>query len=345
LSRNAIISAVVLSALVVGCGKFMGNLRRDLDDSEPPTQPTYGGRFSEAGFLSDDYPETPGRYAALGHSERGPASADRAYDASAGGTSWVSPAEADANARDRNRYGADDDGQTVSMSNTPQLNPPVRRQYKNGLRATRADFIDDSSNEGSLWGSDGQTNYYFTKNKVRGIGDIVTVTLEPDLLKDVYAEVRRTLNPRERDAEMALAQDRIRAKTLGLPDPDPKKEANTPGAPNSDQLATAQAAAQRAPAGTEPAKPPEDKDIRPATASDIDVSRSLDIKSGDTMMAEILERYPNGNYKIRGTKRIQYKSGPPRMVSVVAVARGQDITEEDTITSGKLYEYRIESMQ
>src|SRR5262249_13780865 len=152
------------------------------------------------------------RYAMVGHAERGLASADRTFDSSEGGRSWVTAERAEANARDRLRGTSDDP--SVTMSNTPNLDPPVRRMYKNGSRATRADFVDDGGNEGSLWGSDGQTNYYFTKNKVRGLGDIVTVTLENELLKDVNAEVKRTLTPREREHEVALAQERIRAHAL-----------------------------------------------------------------------------------------------------------------------------------
>lgn len=334
------LSVVVLAALLLGgCGKFIGNLRRDLDDAEPYSQPTYGGRWTEKGFLSDNLAEGPDRYAQVGHSERSPAS-----DAGPNGSSsWISPERAEANARDRYRYsGLDDgDGQGVTMSNTPNLSPPIKRMYKNGMRATRADFVDDAANEGSLWGSDGQTNYYFTKNKVRGIGDLVTVTLEPDMLKDLAAEAKRTLTPKEREFELALAQERLRAKAYGLPDPDaPKKEGAAAG---SDQVATNQAAPQRNPAGgaTEEKKP--EPEVRQATPADVDVLRSLELKQGDTVMSEIIERYPNGNYKIRGTKRVQYKGGPPRLITLVAVVRGQDISEDDQIGSGKLYEYRIEA--
>ena len=95
------------------------------------------------------------------------------------------------------------------MSNTPNLDPPTKRMYKNGMRATRADFVDESQNEGSLWASDGQTNYYFTKNKVRGVGDILTVTMEADMVNDVSTEVKRTLSPKEQDYELAAAQERL----------------------------------------------------------------------------------------------------------------------------------------
>ena len=79
-----------------------------------------------------------------------------------------------------------------------------------------------------------------------------------------------------------------------------------------------------------------------ATAANIDVSKSLGIRAGDTIMAEIVERYPNGNYKLRGTKRIPYRNGY-RVLSMVGIAKGSEIAEDDTIPSGKLYEYRLEA--
>src|SRR6185295_2238989 len=86
--RRLAIGFVVLgSLLLAGCGKFIGNLRRDLDDSEPYSQPTYGGRWTEKGFLSDNLPEGPDRYAQVGHSERNPASDAARNDNS----SWISP--------------------------------------------------------------------------------------------------------------------------------------------------------------------------------------------------------------------------------------------------------------
>ena len=187
--------------------------------------------------------------------------------------------------------GRSDDDQPNSDSD-PVMEPNVRRQYKNGSRATRADFVDESQNEGSLWASDGQTNYYFTKNKIRGIGDILTINVEPDLVRDITTEARRTLSPKEREYELAAAQERIRAKTLGLPSPD---------GDSKDQVASSAAAPQRGPAGANGAQPAAaaqngqpapDIDIPAATYADVDVGKSLAIKAGDTMMGEITRALP-----------------------------------------------------
>lgn len=343
MKRSSLPAQVILMAFVfleLGCAKLMGNLRRDLDDSDPPSYPTVGGLWSERGFLNESMPEGgvySERMGALGHTERGPASMN--FKGSRDGRTWVTPERAEANRRDRYRDQEVDpeEEEGVSFSNTPRLDPPTLRLYKNGVRATRQDFVDDLPNEGSLWGSDGQTNYYFTKNKVRTAGDIITVNLEENLIRDVSQEVRRTLSPNEKKMELALAQDRLKNKFLGIPDSNDKKNSSNP--------------VIEAPAGgdkqktTEGGNQPSPPEIPVVSLADIDVGKSLEIKGGDTMMAEIVERYPNGNYKVRGTKKIPYKNGTPRLVTLLGVVKSSDINEEDVVASGKLYEYRLEAIR
>jgi flagellar basal body L-ring protein FlgH len=247
---------------------------------------------------------------------------------------WVSPAQASAAQRNTLRG-------SEMYSENPNLAPGPQRGYKNGFRATRADFIDDHPSEGSLWSSSGQTNYYLTKNKVRAVGDILTINIEDGLLKDIATEVRRGLDPNERDMELAVAQEKLRRKANGLPEED------KPGANGQPAPTTA-----RAPASTTPGKdgkesqevaPPEEIPVPLASNNDINVLPALEVKAGEPMMAEIVERYPNGNYKIRGIKRVLYKNGAPRLVSLVGIAKSSDVSEEDVLNSGKLYEYRLEA--
>lgn len=310
-----------LIATVLGtsaCSKMFGGLRRDLDDQQTPQQYTSGGQWPEHHFLDDDMAESGDytRYDAVGHSERSVASLT---DGKAPGDSnWVTPADQVTSQRETLR-GANADGSPPSFSASPNLMPNVRRQYKNGQRATRADFVDDSQNEGSLWASDGQTNYYFTKNRIRGVGDIITIKMENPFLQDVGAEIRRTLTNSEKDAEIQSAQARLDAGAGGAAQAQPNPAAS--GGPAPASVASTQTASDK----------------------DIDVTKSIDSKEGDPVMAEIVDRYPNGNYKIRGTKKVIYKNGTPRLLTLLGIARSQDIGEDDTIPSGKLYEYRLEA--
>ena len=89
-----------------------------------------------------------------------------------------------------------------------------RKLYKYGGRATRDDFVDQSQEEGSLWASGGQTNYYFTKNKIRSPGDILTMNIESELYRDIGNEVKRMLSPREKGAELKQYKEQLRTKYL-----------------------------------------------------------------------------------------------------------------------------------
>jgi hypothetical protein len=347
---QAIYFGVLMSLALMSCGKFMANLRRDLDDSEPAMEtasgekePAYyddtvGGRWPERGYL--------------GHYDRSPAS-------SGGGETpmqrpWISRSEQETNQRDRYRTFA-------SSGQTPNLIPETKRLYKSGSRATRDDFVDQSQEEGSLWASSGQTNYYFIKNKIRNPGDLITLTIENDLYRDIGMEVKQMLSPSEKAKEIGLIQDKFRSKFLSELEASNKK----------DVLATAASAPERAPAAEANAANPQvqasptppvvpvtpsptplptpltkeqiDRLVPKATLEDVDIFPSLELKAGETMMGEIIERFPNGNYKIRTVKRVPYKKGSPRLVSVVGIVKASDIAEDtDLVISSKLYEYRVE---
>lgn len=318
---SSLMTFTVVVTSLLGCGTPL-KLRPDWDRPEAnDDRGTTGGMWSERGLL-DDEQMGAGRGLASG----GPREPNAAR-------SWVTDETQERYRRDlyrgRDVAGNWAEGGVPNYADNPNMPPQSRRQFKNGSRATRADFVDESNNEGSLWASDGQTNYYFTKNKVRGVGDIVAVNLEQALVSDVGAEIKRTLSEKEREMELELAQARLAGGAA-------TERAPASGAP----------AAAANPAAADPTAPAEPgKEVRNATPADIDVLKSIELKAGDTVMAEIIERYPNGNYKIRGTKKVQYKVGGPRMVQLTAIARGADISEEDLIPSGKLYEYRLESFR
>lgn len=346
---------IALFSFISGCAGMMGNLRRDLDDSDPYAEygaPTTGGRWSERGLLQDA-PTTD----RVGHSERNPASSDIPMGepsyvpyspySNASETGWGQDPS-----RDPSLEGLEPvPGQqqpAPMFSQNPNLPPPTQRLYKNGSRATKSDFVDEDPSAGSLWASDGQTNYYFTKNKIRAIGDIITVMSEDALYRDVLTEVKRSLTPMEREYELAIAQARIDSQTVLAANPGLGGDA-AKGA--TDRVATSAAAPARAPAGVEAPKldaaklaDGETKETRRATLADVDVAPALQFAAGEPIMTEIVERYPNGNYKVRGTKRMLYR-GNYRMVSMVAIAKGADVGEDDTITSGKLYEYKLEVLR
>ena len=105
----------------------------------------------------------------------------------------------------------------------------VRKYVGRKKRVTAEDFRDNSPTEGSLWASTGQTNYYFTQNRIRSVGDIITITLEDPFIRDIKTEVKRTLSEDEVTHEIDKAQDRIRMMALGMDPEKPADQQRPPG--------------------------------------------------------------------------------------------------------------------
>ncbi len=61
----------------------------------------------------------------------------------------------------------------------------------------------------------------------------------------------------------------------------------------------------------------------------------------DMLTAEILERYPNGNLRLRGVKRIPFRRRVLD-VEVTSIAKGADIDDKDYLKSSKFLEDRVE---
>jgi flagellar basal body L-ring protein FlgH len=193
--------------------------------------------------------------------------------------------------------------------------------YVRGDRATRSDFYDNTPNDGSLWANENDANYFFTKGKVRSNGDIVSVKLEDPIIKQFAEEIKKNLTPAEQEVEMALYR---KNNAAAKDDKDLLAYRNVA----SDDLKSSDAA---------DVKQRMEKAVR---WSEVDLTKVIGITPNEELRAEIIDRYQNGNYKIRATKRVMYR-GSSKLVSVVGVAPASDFDDKDLIASGKLYEYKI----
>jgi flagellar basal body L-ring protein FlgH len=184
------------------------------------------------------------------------------------------------------------DNRESSLSGTPVDLSGTRAKT---MRVTAKDFeAEANKNENSLWGEDGQNNYFFAQNKLKQPGDLVTVVIEDGLRKDMVDSVKKILPPEYRDMEI-----RVPGLTKDKP---------------ADTRIPAAVQAQNQP--TEPGPT-------------------------DLLTTEVLERYPNGNLRLRGIKRVPFKR-QVRNIEVIAICKGQDVSEQDIIKSSKLFDHRVE---
>ena len=193
--------------------------------------------------------------------------------------------------------------------------------YLRGDRATRTDFQDNTPGDGSLWANENDANYFFTKGKVRTMGDIISVKLEEPLIRQFAEEIKKGLSPAEQEVEMALYRKNDAA---AKDDADLKAYRNVA----SEDLKSNEA---------EDVKKRMEKSVR---WSQVDLTKVIGFTPNEEIRAEIIDRYQNGNFKIRAVKRVLYR-GSSKMVSLVAVAPSVDFDDKDLIASGKLYEYKI----
>jgi len=195
------------------------------------------------------------------------------------------------------------------------------RTFALGDRATRNDFYDNAPGDGSLWSNGNDANHFFTKGKVRSPGDIVSVKVDEAFVRQIAEEVKKTLTPAEQSVEMAL---HLKNNELAKDDQDLKAYRNVA----SDDLRSDEALA---------VKSRMEKAVR---WSQVDLSKAIALNPNEELRAEIIDRFQNGNFKIRAVKRVLYR-GHSKMVSLVAVAPAADLDDKDMIQSGKLYEYNI----
>jgi flagellar basal body L-ring protein FlgH len=62
------------------------------------------------------------------------------------------------------------------------------------------------------------------------------------------------------------------------------------------------------------------------------------------IVAEVVNKYPNGNVLLRGMKRFAH-NGRNYAIEVTGIARANDISEDDRISAAKFFEYKTEMFQ
>lgn len=213
-----------------------------------------------------------------------------------------------------------------SFSQTPNLRPQTTRQYepldRPSRRMTKEDFSPDHNADGSLWIDRGQVNYFFAKNKTRQIGDILTVNVDQGLRTEILAALRANTVP----TEWELRRQRREARRKALARRQGSRAgARSPAAAKSGS--DAQAAA-------------DDRELKERRAAEEkDVHRENDIVN-----MEVLDRFDNGNYRVRGIKEVLFR-GQRHRLEITGIARESDIGDDESVSSSKLLSAKVEYLQ
>jgi flagellar L-ring protein precursor FlgH len=192
------------------------------------------------------------------------------------------------------------DEKPVRYSENPQMTAPSNRQYKRMTKNRMEEEADLGSQAGSMWIMDGQASYLFTQNKTRRDGDVLNVKLEGPAQKQVETKVK-VIKKLLKQIEEQERLERGEGKSQGL--------AGDTAADGKD----------RAPAST---PKPEEKEEK------------ADLTEIATIPARIIEKLPDGNYRVKGAQPFMIDKKEYRVI-VTGMIRPEDYNDEG-VSSSKL---------
>lgn len=237
----------------------------------------------------------------------------------------------------------------VKYSNEANYSPVSDRDYK---RMTRQKMEDESSLQagaGSLWVMEGQTSYLFAQNKQRRTGDPTKIKIEGAALKQLETKVSTIqellseLEAQRKQAEadqLKMEEDKKKQEEAKTRLAEIEKEKNKIV---TESLAGKDAKAEdiqkmaeanvnkRLPAAVEPIV---------VTTKKVDAEKKadekVDLKDVEFIPSRIVEKMPDGMYRISGQQNLTIKKRPYKVIAT-GMVRVEDFDDEG-INSGKIFD-------
>lgn len=183
------------------------------------------------------------------------------------------------------------------FSENPFVMNDSQRHYKRMTRERLEQESEIQSSAGSTWVMEGQGAYLFTQNKSRREGDLLNVKLEGASLRQVETKVS--------------VIKKLLAQLDAAAAPAPTVNTNL---------------AQSSTGGTENRAPAATTEVKP-TGADGKSEDKQDLSEIQTIPARIVERLPDGNYRVKGSHpfmigKREYK------VLVMGIVRPEDYNDE-----------------
>lgn len=200
------------------------------------------------------------------------------------------------------------------FSESGDLAPRVRRQYKRMTRETLAQEASLEAKAGSLWVMEGQGAYLFSQNIVRLVGDPIAVQIDGDpkdqlnskvnVIKKLLAKIEEKQRLRMRQPS-ATGEEKEAKET-------PKKKGEKDKSDKAQDTETAQ-------------------DKGAADAGDLNVK---------TVPTRIVERTADGNYRVKGSQPFMVGSREYKVI-VTGIVRAEEFNDEG-ISATKLLDPKFD---
>jgi flagellar L-ring protein precursor FlgH len=207
---------------------------------------------------------------------------------------------------------------SAKFSESPDMVPRVRRQYKRTTKETLAQESALEARAGSLWVMEGQGAYLFSQNILRLVGDPIAVQLDgdpKDQLNSKVTVIKKLLAKIEEKQKARLRQP------AGTADEE-KDQLNKKGEKGKADKSTESVAA---------AANPQKENAGERDGADFNVK---------TVPTRIVERTADGNYRVKGSQPFMVGAREYKVI-VTGVVRAEDFNDEG-ISSTKLIDPKFD---
>ena len=231
----------------------------------------------------------------------------------------------------------------VKYSDEPNLAPASDRDYKRMTRQRMEDESALNAGAGSLWQMEGQTSYLFAQNKHREKGDRTQIKMEGATLKQLemkVAAITDLLGELEQQKKAAEEQEqKENQKKLRLADIEAEKNKIYSNgelkdkSPEEIQKTAEERVDKRMPAAVDPK-------AKVAGADKTKKDEKTDLKEVELIPSKIVEKMPDGLYRISGQQFLTIKNRPYKVITT-GLVRPEDYSDE-FVSSTKIYDPQVE---
>lgn len=239
----------------------------------------------------------------------------------------------------------------VKYSDEPNLAPASDRDYRRMTRQRMEDESGLNAGAGSLWVMEGQTSYLFAQNKQRKPGDRTQVKLEGSGLKQLEMKVAAITDLL---AELELQKKVADEKQQKLEEDRKIQEHNKLrlAAIDEEVMRIKASGEMQSKSNAEIHKTAEDRinarmpamtklDVKPVVAVNTNQEKvKPDVKEAELIPSKIIEKMPDGLYRISGQQFLTIKNRPYKVITT-GLVRPDDFSD-DVISSTKIYEPQID---
>lgn len=228
-----------------------------------------------------------------------------------------------------------DEEPAMKYSDATNMAPPSDRNYKRMTRERMEEESELYGSAGSLWKMDGQTSYLFAENKHRKEGDVTTIKMEGQALKqienkvavvqDLLAELEAQKKKAEEDAKKA-EEERVRLAKI-----EEEKKLKAEMIARGDLVEDPFEGQYPQDLERKPAAVPEPA---PVAEKPPEKQEKIDLKEVELIPSKVVERLSDGVYRIRGQQFLTIKKKPYKVIAT-ALVRADDFSDA-TISSNKL---------